>query len=1599
MPPEKRQCSLPAMTSADLEAYVARLVGNPHDQDALLAAYNASAEQPDQYAIFLETVGMRSQDPAMSAHWLFEAAGVWEQSVGDAQRSAELLVLALEKDPTNPNVGAKLAEMYRAVGDTDGLIQLLELRAAALKPLAGDESIAADYNAVLADLTSYYLSPETSNLARAVEFMQDARAASPADARLLPPLRDALKRLGRVDETLPLYAEEISLTTDPVIRPHLVSEYLDALELAGDLEGLTSALAVELQNDPTNTELQRRYAGTVHARARAGQAVPAEEAEYAAACLLAALSGRPPADALADTETALDLVPDHQEAWEAYEYACQALGIAPTRQRGGTSLPVAQPSISPTAVESSINVEGIALDFPVQAPASSMSAFQAPAYVPDPPSTNAEFARKPSSLPPPVPSSKPSARPSVPSASSSAAFAPRSESRIPAATPAPSYGSAWGSVEAAHKEAERLLHAGDRAGALAAYGRILQTHPADAEALSWVEDHLRSTRQYAELRDVLLAALRAGTQDPVELRKSRLRDVAGICESHLRDPDGAIGAWKQLLQLDPGDDTARGVLTRQLERLQRWDELAALLERQALAETDTEARMAMEKRLARIQEDKRGDVLGAADAWARAARLARGDETSVERAVALYEKASRHDLAVAVLREQLELGEDVERATWVSMLADAHERAEEWRDAAPLRLEIAEQKNSARTWEDLERVADLAADRELAARAAKQRAELSASGVERALWLARAASQLAEGGRHDEATAMLKLAGEADLSNDEIATLYDARLEAAGQHASRIEFFEHRAGAQTDTALRASTLTRAAILAAEALGDASLAKRLFEASLAAQPSRGAYVWLADAAAKAGDPAEESKLLRSALPTAANEDDADMLTLRLAATLSDVLSEHAEAAKLLAERSKNSKVPARILGKLAEVYERDGKRAEALVAVGEHLKVAAASERRDVALHMARLAKETGNTAEQIVALEALVEAGAAGASTLLELADAYHATDRSEEEEKTLAALELVSEQSVRPEVALRRARIFEQLGRRENELDVLRNYADEGHVGARAAWVRAADGAGKKSLVAERLYAWWANATDSADRTHALEDAMHRYHESGDKDAALNVARSLLSVSGISGKALSVAEKLAADAHDNLLLDRAHRAIAEPLAGLERAEEFVRQAELRSAAGWDVSECVSHAEQGLSAAGTQGAGLLPRIAKMLDTAADRVAVYERQALRAITTESKVEALANASHYALSQGEQSSAKSFLDTALALSPSADTCAALELSAQEADRGNDASQNVRALVASLSDAGSGLRDGGAFRSEALRHAAELARRTLGDKARSWTLLGESLSASPSDDNLKTLRSFESEDGDGTAAADALRFALGGVFDANQSRTLLLESARVKRERMNDAKGAAEDLRAAYDLAPADAALWSALTSTLREAGDFRGLVSAYEDRLVRERDTATRQEFARIVARIWSDDLVDAREAADAWRRLLRLAPGDAEAQSGLEKARGSLVGNPSVPPPASLRARPTPPNLEALRVTPAAPSYEALPSSQVLPDNAPSVPPPAAEEASVDALGRSAEAVVAQADEEIPLELQSVEEIEELDALEDDELEELEVIES
>jgi len=168
------------------------------------------------------------------------------------------------------------------------------------------------------------------------------------------------------------------------------------------------------------------------------------------------------------------------------------------------------------------------------------------------------------------------------------------DSLLDALAPAPGAGASE-RVQALVEVAQTLARKAKKNDAAAKFREVLTIEAANVEAIGFLEPFLRQTRKFQDLREILLAAGRSENAD-TEQRQSWLREVAGLCETQLRDIDGAIVALKELLVIDADDEPARGALKRLLEKQARWDELSTLMAEEAEQTLDIEARISLEKR-------------------------------------------------------------------------------------------------------------------------------------------------------------------------------------------------------------------------------------------------------------------------------------------------------------------------------------------------------------------------------------------------------------------------------------------------------------------------------------------------------------------------------------------------------------------------------------------------------------------------------------------------------------------------------------------------------------------------------------------------------------------------------------------------------------------------------------------------------------------------------------------------------------------------------------------------------------------------------------------------------------------------------------------
>jgi tetratricopeptide (TPR) repeat protein len=1511
------------MDPSQIDALVHRLVANPHDEQALGAAHQAGASDPKSYALLLERVGAQTPDPSYASHWLSEAANVWSTTLGDAHRAARVLMQAIERDPTQRTAAERLAQLYREKGDVRALVALLERRAKALAPLATEsDEIRAELTGMHVELGRLW-GESLQQPKKALDNYRRALELDPSDQYALYGAREIHKALGQWNDAFELYEAELRVEVDPARRVALLRDEAAARRANGDIAGASRALDQARQADPQDAALQQEFATTIVERLSGGEEVPPQERTLAAELLVGLAEAYDGEHGLAYSGGALDIEPGHDRALQLYAYYARAL----QREDDVAGRYLTYVQVNPAGAMArearwilAASYEAVGqLDEAIQMlePLRAGGDSQATSKLRE---LYGQLGRRmPSAAPQP---------PSLHVVEPRVAQAARPTTTLDAA--------------------QLLASAGKRDEAYAKYREVLEREPVHPEALAWAEDYLRSKRDYRALRDLLLAAVRA-PNEPAEIRKERLREVAALSEGNLRDPDGAIEAWKQLLALDRGDEVARQSLTRALERTQRWDDLANLLEHEAAQEGDLEKRIALEKRLATLHEQKRRDFVGAAEAWERVTNLIPDDDHAVATASELFERAGALDRAAQVIAANAASIDDVQaRDVLLERLGQLRERLGDPTGAGEAYAEAAERQNNPKLWEAAERCYVAAREFGRAGNAAVQRAAVENSPSAQARHFARAAGHFAAGG--DEATAIANFERAVDLdpNSDEYAQALTARYSAASQWNELVSLLSRRSDRLGDVERRVQSRREAARLLAGELADKAAARGSWHRVLEDGEDREALTELVEDAVEREDYEEATSLLRRLEAVADDRAEKARIALREAELVADGLGDVPTAIeryeRILTDLDAGSRPALQAIADLQEARDNPAAAAKALERELDLVKDPA--ERGPIAGRLANIYEQLGDSDRAIRALEVLRLADPDDFDALARLSDLCEKTKKWDKVAELLAQrIEVEADEGEMSALTKKLAHVLaDELGRGDEALAVLTELADQGDEDLRAVYVTLGDRLGWRGVVGGKLVEWWFEAKPGPQRTAHLRGAFERFAEVGRDQEAVRVGCELARAKGADVALAHQLERLALKTNDLDALAVAHDLIARETTGEARAHELVRQAEVRFKAGAPRADALSHGEQGLtSIAPGEAEELLQRLAGIAEEATEVVDLYERQIGRCKAVSDRVAALARAAQVAAVYGQMERARGLFDLALSGSPTDDAVVALEDAAREADANLGDDRMRRTLCAALASGGQGARDGGRTRGALLRRAAHLAAKDLRDTEQAFSLLGDALVAHVDAPTLDALDELARSEGDPRRAETTLTRALAEVFDGPLVRQLLSRRAQLRREVLHDKANAALDLKKLYELSPNDQAILEEVASLLTELGDYRAMVQLYEDQILRGKDLQVRAELARKVARMWEQQLDDPREAADAWRRVLRMKQGDPEATAGLERSKATMILRKSNAPPSArdVDASPGAPDSDPTEVSEREPSRSAP-----APEPVRSAPPPA-----------------------------------------------------
>ena len=190
---------------------------------------------------------------------------------------------------------------------------------------------------------------------------------------------------------------------------------------------------------------------------------------------------------------------------------------------------------------------------------------------------------------------------------------------------------------------------GDDENAEVVYRAALAIEPLDDRILAALDGLLTRQERWSELCE-LLESRREANFDPTaqaEIISRRAR----VFEDRLGDLAGAVGAWRDLLDANPGSGAALESLRKLYLQTEAWEPLYDTLDQLSMHAADEATRVALWRDMARLAAGALGQAQDAMDMWSRVLSVHDGDVEALEQLVRLYEAEEQyHELALTLGR-------------------------------------------------------------------------------------------------------------------------------------------------------------------------------------------------------------------------------------------------------------------------------------------------------------------------------------------------------------------------------------------------------------------------------------------------------------------------------------------------------------------------------------------------------------------------------------------------------------------------------------------------------------------------------------------------------------------------------------------------------------------------------------------------------------------------------------------------------------------------------------------------------------------------------------------------------------------------------------
>lgn len=576
---------------------------------------------------------------------------------------------------------------------------------------------------------------------------------------------------------------------------------------------------------------------------------------------------------------------------------------------------------------------------------------------------------------------------------------------------------------------------GDLAAAEQSYRSALEIDPEAAAALEALERIHRQQGNGAALAEVL--ARRGELAFDVTVKRDCYAEVGRLREE-LGDADAALGAWRQVLELDEADREAHAHLAALHEQRGAWEELIDVLGIASRHATDVAEDRALRTRTARILGETLEELDRAIDAWQSVLDLEPTAPDAFDALEALHRRREDWLAVQEILTRRLDVTDDVAArvaiATRMAQVAEVEREAPE--EAIDVLHRILELDGGHEpTYANLERLLQKVERHHDLVELFERRAELTASAGDARQeihWLAQAAD-VWEGplDNPDAAGEILEKILARDPSFVPALTRLAKIYEGASDWGRCSEVLERALSLGPTGADAAELYVRLGEVARQQSGDEAAAQAHFQQALVHDPTNAAAVRAVEAAARERDDWPlVVDMLRRRLGTTEGAGERLEVLVELAELYGTRLGQPEQVIPLLESAAQDAPDDPRVLGPLADSYFHAGRHGEA-APLYERLAEDAKRGRRmkEVARYRQRLGgifRATGDAERARAAYEEAFRVDPTNVDTMAGLGQLYVEGQEWDKARRVYRSLVL---QNIDPRAGLSKADVYYNLG------------------------------------------------------------------------------------------------------------------------------------------------------------------------------------------------------------------------------------------------------------------------------------------------------------------------------------------------------------------------------------------------------------------------------------------------------------------------------------------------------------------------------------------------------------------------------------------